>query len=203
MKKGRRGPGPLARPDRAGLERAARLFLAAIGERSLKSDQRRTPRRVASAWADEILSGYAAEPARILGTAFASRDRGMVVVRDIPFVSVCVHHLLPFQGSAHVAYLPAGRIVGLSKMARLLDALARRLQLQERLTRQVTAALDAALAPRGSACRIEAEHLCMTMRGARTRGARVITTSYSGAFDRHPALRAEFLRLTSPSRRRR
>jgi GTP cyclohydrolase I len=200
MKRHRRVRGPVARPDRAGLERATRLFLDAIGERSLKSDQRRTPRRVAGAWADEILSGYAADPARILGTAFASRDRGMVVVRDIPFVSVCVHHLLPFHGTAHVAYLPAGRIVGLSKMARLLDALARRLQLQERLTRQVTAALDAALAPRGAACRIEAEHLCMTMRGARTRGARVVTTSYSGAFESHGTLRAEFLRLTSAPR---
>lgn len=190
------------RPDRAGLERATRLFLAAIGERSLNRDLRRTPRRVAEAWAGEILSGYAVDPARVLGTAFASPDRGMVVVRDIPFVSVCVHHLLPFHGTAHVAYLPAGRIVGLSKMARLVHALACRLQLQERLTRQVTAALDAALAPRGAACRIEAEHLCMTMRGARTRGARVVTTAYTGAFERSPALRAEFLRLSSPSRRR-
>jgi GTP cyclohydrolase I len=192
----------MARPDRAGLERATRLFLAAIGERSLIRDMRKTPRRVAEAWAGEILSGYAVDPARVLGTAFASRDRGMVVVRDIPFVSVCVHHLLPFHGTAHVAYLPAGRIVGLSKMARLVHALARRLQLQERLTRQVTAALDSALVPRGTACRIEAEHLCMTMRGARTRGARVVTTAYTGAFERRAALRAEFLRLSSPSRRR-
>jgi GTP cyclohydrolase I len=192
----------MARPDRAGLERATRLFLAAIGERSLIRDMRKTPRRVAEAWAGEILSGYAVDPARVLGTAFASRDRGMVVVRDIPFVSVCVHHLLPFHGTAHVAYLPAGRIVGLSKMARLVNALARRLQLQERLTRQVTAALDSALVPRGAACRIEAEHLCMTMRGARTRGARVVTTAYTGAFERSAALRAEFLRLSAPSRRR-
>jgi GTP cyclohydrolase I len=192
----------VARPDRAGLERATRLFLAAIGERSLIRDMRKTPRRVAEAWAGEILSGYAVDPARVLGTAFASRDRGMVVVRDIPFVSVCVHHLLPFHGTAHVAYLPAGRIVGLSKMARLVHALARRLQLQERLTRQVTAALDAALVPRGTACRIEAEHLCMTMRGARTRGARVVTTAYTGAFERSAALRVEFLRLSAPSRRR-
>jgi GTP cyclohydrolase IA len=192
----------VARPDRPGLERATRLFLEAIGERSLVRDLRRTPRRVAAAWAGEILSGYAVDPVRVLGTAFASRDRGMVVVRDIPFVSVCVHHLLPFHGTAHVAYLPAGRIVGLSKMARLVHALARRLQLQERLTRQVTASLDVALAPRGTACRIEAEHLCMTMRGARTRGTRVVTTAYTGAFERTAALRAEFLRLSAPARRR-
>jgi GTP cyclohydrolase I len=197
-----RARGPVARPDRAGLERATRLFLAAIGERSLIRDMRKTPRRVAAAWAGEILSGYAVDPARVLGTAFTSRDRGMVVVRDIPFVSVCVHHLLPFHGTAHVAYLPAGRIVGLSKLARLVHALARRLQLQERLTRQVAATLDAALAPRGTACRIEAEHLCMTMRGARTRGTRVVTTAYTGAFERFAVLRAEFLRLSSPSRRR-
>src|SRR5262249_42560950 len=152
----------------------------------LARDLRRTPARVASAWADEILSGYAADPARILGTAFASRDRGMVVVRDIPFVSVCVHHLLPFHGTAHAAYLPARRIVGLSKMARLVEALARRLQLQERLPRQIAAALDAALGPAGTACRVEAEHLCMSMRGARTRGARVVTTAYTGAFERRP-----------------
>jgi GTP cyclohydrolase I len=120
----------------------------------------------------------------------------MVVVRDIPFVSICVHHLLPFHGTAHVAYLPDDRIVGLSKVARLVDALARRLQLQERLTGQVTAALAAALAPAGVACRMEAQHLCMTLRGARATGTRVVTTSYTGSFRRRPALRAEFLRLT-------
>jgi GTP cyclohydrolase I len=198
----RRVPRPGSRPDRAGLERAARLFIAAIGERRLARDLRRTPRRVASAWADEILSGYGADPARILGAGFASRDRGLVVVRDIPFVSVCVHHLLPFHGTAAVAYLPGGRIAGLSKMARLVDALGRRLQLQERLTRQVVDALDATLGPRGAACRMEAEHLCMNLRGARSRGARVVTTAYSGAFETRPALRAEFLRLTSAGRRR-
>lgn len=189
-----------ARPDERKLRAAARRFLDAIGDRSLARDQRRTPDRVAAAWAREILSGYAADPAAILRTGFASKERGLVVVRDIPFVSVCVHHLLPFHGVAHVGYLPGGRIVGLSKIARLVDALSRRLQLQERLTRQVTDHLDAALLPRGSACRMEAEHLCMSVRGARKRGARVITMAWSGVFDRGTALRAEFLRLTSPAR---
>ena len=186
-------------PDRGRLLRAARLILAAIGEHDLRRDMRRTPERFAAAWSEEILSGYRANPDRILGAGFASRDHGMVVVRDIPFVSICVHHLLPFHGTAHVAYLPGDRIVGLSKVARLVDALARRLQLQERLTRQVSAAIAAALAPEGVACRMEAQHLCMTLRGARATGTRVVTTSFTGSFERRPQLRAEFLRLTGPA----
>jgi GTP cyclohydrolase IA len=188
-------------PDRARLRRAAQLFLSGIGERELVRDMRRTPDRVAEAWSREILSGYAANPERILAASFPSDEDGLVLVRDIPFVSVCVHHLLPFHGLAHVAYLPGGRIVGLSKIARAVDALARRLQLQERLTRQVTRSLEAALRPRGVACRIDAEHLCMTIRGARKRGTRVITSAYAGAFRRDPALRAEFLRLSGPDDR--
>ena len=186
------------RPDRATLLRAARLFLRGIGELELSADQRRTPERVADAWAGEILAGYGADPGRIVGSGFASDDEGLVVLREIPFVSVCVHHLLPFSGTAHVGYLPHGKIVGLSKIARLVDALARRLQLQERLTRQIVSELEAALAPSGVACRIEAEHQCLTIRGARKRGTRVVTTAYAGVFARRPALRAEFLRLTAP-----
>ncbi len=143
-------------PDRARLLRAARLFVAAIGERDLRRDQARTPARVADAWSREILSGYRADPARILATSFRSRESGMVVVRDIPFVSVCVHHLLPFHGNAAIAYLPGGRLAG------------------------------------------EAEHLCMTIRGPRTRGARVVTSAFSGAFRGSPSLRAEFLRQCGP-----
>jgi GTP cyclohydrolase I len=198
MTKGR-GARPTARPDRAGLRAAARRFLAAIGEKDLRRDQARTPERVADAWAGEILSGYAADPRRILGSGFPARDRDLVVVKDIPFVSVCVHHLLPFAGTAHVGYLPAERLAGLSKIARVVDALSRRLQLQERLTRQVAAALMEGLAPLGAACRMEAEHQCMTIRGARKRGTRVVTTAYEGAFRSRPALRAEFLRLSSPA----
>ena len=195
----RRPPGPGAGPDRDTLLRATRLFLEGIGDPDLASDLRRTPKRVADAWAGEILSGYASRPDAILGGAFRSPDRGMVVVRDIPFVSVCVHHLLPFHGRAHVGYLPGGRIVGLSKLARLVDAFSRRLQLQERLTRQVTAALDESLSCLGAACRMEAEHLCMTLRGARKEGAMVVTTSFTGSFAGKPSLRSEFLRLCSGS----
>ncbi|HET8946086.1 MAG TPA: GTP cyclohydrolase I [Candidatus Polarisedimenticolia bacterium] len=196
MKKARR-PRPTGRPDRVRLRAAARRFLEAIGEPELRRDQARTPQRVADAWAGEILSGYAADPRRILGAGFPARDRDLVVVKDIPFVSVCVHHLLPFAGTAHVGYLPAKRLAGLSKIARVVDVLSRRLQLQERLTRQVTAALMEGLAPLGAACRMEAEHQCMTIRGARKRGTRVVTTAYEGAFRARPALRAEFLRLSS------
>jgi len=197
-----------AGPDRRRLLRGAREFLAAIGEQGLQRDMRRTPGRVADAWHDEILAGYRADPDRILATAFRTEEDGMVVVRDIPFVSVCVHHLLPFHGTAHVAYLPGGRLVGLSKIARAVDALASRLQLQERLTRQTVDAVTRALRPRGAACRMEAEHLCMTVRGARKKGTRVVTSAYSGSFLKDAALRAEFLRLSGavpgsrPRRRR-
>ena len=188
-------------PDRRRLRAAAARFLEAIGERDLRRDQKRTPERVAEAWADEIVSGYAVDPHRVLGRGFPARDRDLVIVRDIPFVSICVHHLLPFSGTAHVGYLPGERIAGLSKIARVVDALSRRLQLQERLTRQVTSVVMEGLAPLGVACRMEAEHLCMTMRGARKRGARVVTTAYEGAFRARPSLRAEFLRLSGSTTR--
>jgi GTP cyclohydrolase I len=197
----RRRRGPL---DRDRLRRGARLFLAGIGERELRRDLKRTPERVADAWSTEIVAGYRADPARILAATFRAREDGMVIVSDIPFASVCVHHLLPFRGTAHVAYLPDGRLVGLSKIARVVDALARRLQLQERLTRQVVDCLTGALRPRGAACRMEAEHLCMTIRGARKQESRVVTSAYTGAFARDAALRAEFLRMSGhhPGRRR-
>lgn len=183
-------------PDRARLLRAARLFLQGIGETGLGRDRRATPRRVADAWSGEIVSGYRSDPLRILARTISARAHDMVTVRDIPFTSVCVHHLLPFRGTAHVAYLPGRRLVGLSKITRAVDALARRLQLQERLTRQVVEALVGALRPLGAACRMEAEHLCMTIRGTRAGGTRVVTSAYAGAFRSSPALRAEFLRLT-------
>jgi GTP cyclohydrolase I len=183
-------------PDRIALRRAAALFLRATGENEMRSDMRRTPRRVADAWANDLLSGYAADPEGLLKSTFPSKDRDLVVLRDLHFVSVCVHHLLPFHGTAHVAYLPQGRLVGLSKIAQLVDALSRRLQLQERLTRQVTSAIQTALRPAGAACRMEAEHFCMTARDARRRGVRVVTSAYSGVFETRPSLRAEFLRLS-------
>jgi GTP cyclohydrolase I len=170
--------------------------VSGIGEPDLRRDLARTPERVAKAWSGEILSGYRADLSRILATLDNSSEQGMVVVRDIAFVSVCVHHLLPFYGTAHVAYLPDGRLAGVSKIARAVDALSRRLQLQERLSRQIVEALHSALRPLGVACRMEAEHLCMTIRGARNRGTRVVTSAYTGAFRKSPSLRMEFLRLS-------
>ena len=192
----RRRPGP----DRALIQRAARLLLRGIGETGLQRDLLATPRRVADAWSAEIVSGYRADPGRILAKTIPAQDRDLVVVRDIPFTSVCVHHLLPFFGTAHVAYLPGDRLIGLSKITRAVDALARRLQLQERLTRQVVEALALALRPLGAACKMEAEHLCMTIRGTRKTGTRVVTSAYTGVFRSSPALRAEFLRLAGAYR---
>jgi GTP cyclohydrolase I len=182
-------------PDRGRILHAARLLLQGIGETGLRRDQRATPRRVADAWSSEIVSGYRADPERILAKTIPAQDHDMVVVRDIPFTSVCVHHLLPFFGTANIAYVPDDRLVGLSKITRAVDALARRLQLQERLTRQVVETLARALRPLGAACTMEAEHLCMTIRGTRKKGTRVVTAAYSGAFRSSPVLRAEFLRL--------
>jgi len=184
--------------NRTRMMRGARLFLSGIDEPDLKRDLRRTPARVADAWSREILSGYGIDPLRILSTGSPTREQGMVVVHGIRFVSVCVHHLLPFYGSADVAYIPQRRLVGLSKIARVVDALAHRLQLQERLTRQITEAIAAALEPRGVACRMEAEHFCMTIRGTRKRSARVVTIAWRGRFERSAALRSEFLRLSGP-----
>jgi GTP cyclohydrolase I len=192
-----------AGPDRALILRAARLLLEGIGEPSLRRDQRATPRRVAQTWTSEIVSGYRIDPDRVLGKTIPANGHDMVVVRDIPFTSVCVHHLLPFQGTAHVAYVPGERLVGLSKITRAVDALARRLQLQERLTRQVVDALSRALRPLGAACTMDAEHLCMTLRGTRKRGTRVVTFAGSGVFQSSPPLRAEFLRLADRDRRAR
>lgn len=185
--------------NRARLLRGARLFLTGIDEPDLKRDLRRTPARVADAWSREILSGYAIDPLAILSTGSSAREKGMVVVHGIRFVSICVHHLLPFYGSAAVAYLPERRLVGLSKIARVVDALAHRLQLQERLTRQITETIAEALDPVGVACRMEAEHLCMTIRGTRKRSARVVTTAWHGRFEKSASLRAEFLRLRDPA----
>ena len=172
-------------------------MLQGIGETGLARERRATPQRVADAWSREIVSGYGTDPRRILARTMAARDHDLVLVRDIPFTSVCVHHLLPFGGTAHVAYLPGRRLVGLSKIARAVDALARRLQLQERLTRQIVETLQESLRPLGSACVMEAEHLCMSIRGPRKKGARVVTTAYTGVFRSRPALRLEFLRLAS------
>ena len=188
------------RPDRAGMKRAISLFLRASGAPMSAADRARTPERVAEAWAGELLGGYAADPVGELTHEPAPPRAGMVVLRDIVFHSICVHHLLPFFGRAHVAYLPGRRIAGLSKVARVVDVLARRLQVQERLTEGIVEALERGLRPAGAACIVEAEHLCVASRGVGKEGVRIVTSCFSGSLARGK-LRQEALGLLRPGPR--
>lgn len=175
-----------------GPEDAVTRLLQYVGEDPGRDGLKETPARVARSL-KELTAGYGADVSALFKTFDASYDE-MVLVRRIGFTSLCEHHLLPFLGYAHVAYIPNGRVVGLSKLARLVDAYARRLQLQERLTEEVTRALDTYLHPQGSACVIEARHSCMGCRGVRKEQAVMVTSSLTGAF-RQPAVRAEFMSL--------
>lgn len=173
-------------------------LLQYIGEDPTREGLRDTPRRVVKAWR-EMTEGYRVEPGTVLGTDFAADGYDeMIVCKDIEFISTCEHHLLPFVGMAHVGYIPGlsalsgGRVVGLSKMARLVDCFARRLQIQEKLTRQVAETMQAVLAPEGVGVVVEAKHSCMACRGVRKQSAGMVTTALLGAFKQH-AVRAEFL----------
>ena len=182
--------------DKDRMLRAMGEFLAAIGDDSLAAESRNTPERVATAWCEDILEGYSHDTAKILLPLGAPGDCGTVLVKEIEFVSVCVHHLLPFFGKAHVAYQPGARLVGLSKVARLVDCRSRRLQIQEVLTRQIVADLMKHLKPEGAACFMEAQHLCMIIRGAAKKGSRVVTSVVAGCFE-EPKRREELFRLIS------
>jgi GTP cyclohydrolase IA len=173
---------------------AAYAELLMVSGAVLTDELLETPGRAAKAWG-ELTSGYAVDVPGLFKTFDASGYDEMVVVRDIPFASLCEHHLLPFYGRAAVAYIPDGRIVGLSKLARLVDAYARRLQVQERLTNQVADALMEHLTPVGAAVIMEAEHLCMSLRGARTPGAITVTSALRGAIFTKPEARAEAMSL--------
>jgi GTP cyclohydrolase IA len=153
-----------------------------------------TPGRVARMFA-EVLAGAALDPARHLAVSFAEDHHEMVVVKDIPFESLCEHHLMPFHGRAHVAYVPNGRIVGLSKIARVVEEFARRLQVQERLTSQVADTMWERLAPEGVGVVLEATHTCMTMRGVRKPGSVMVTSAVRGTFKSRSETRAEFMKL--------
>lgn len=176
--------------DLEAAQAAASALLAALGQR-VDADTADTPRRMALAYAEMLT------PAAFEMTTFANTDGydELVVVQDIPVRSVCAHHMLPFVGVAHVGYLPADRIVGLSKLARVVDFLGRRAQTQERLTRQVAESLDVQLSPRGVGVVVEAEHTCMTVRGAQALGTRTVTSTLLGTVRDNPASRAEFLAL--------
>ena len=182
------------------IEKAVREILIAIGEDPDRDGLARTPRRVAEMYA-EIFSGLHEDPSRHLIVTFEANHDEMVMVRDIPLYSQCEHHLAPFHGHAHVAYIPGedGRITGLSKLARLVDGFAHRPQVQERLTTQIADAIVGVLQPRGAFVMIEAEHLCMSMRGVRKPGALTVTSAVRGLFKDNPATRAEVMALLGPS----
>ena len=182
--------------DRQAIERIVGKMIDAIGEDRQREGLRETPRRVADMYA-ELFSGMDQDPREVLAVGFEEGHREMVVFRDIPFYSMCEHHLLPFFGNAHLGYIPNknGRVVGASKLARVVEILARRPQLQERLTRQIADTITEAIQPDGVAVVIEAEHLCMTMRGIKKPGSNIITSATRGLFRNRAATRAEFLSL--------
>ncbi|MCG3133756.1 MAG: GTP cyclohydrolase 1 [Planctomycetes bacterium] len=186
-------PGADAAEPADPIEPIVSRLLAAIGEDPARAGLARTPHRVAKAYRF-MTQGYAQDPAELLnGAVFREDTDEMVVVRDIEVYSLCEHHLVPFFGKAHVGYLPKGRIVGLSKIPRIVDAYARRLQVQERLTSQIARALDQVLAPRGVGVVIEAQHLCMMMRGVEKQNSRAVTSCMLGLFRSDARTRAEFL----------
>jgi GTP cyclohydrolase I len=177
------------------IEKAALQILSSIGENPRREGLLKTPQRVARAWR-EMTSGYNADLDAIFNGAFFKADtREMVIVKDIAFYSLCEHHLLPFFGKAHVAYIPGRHIVGLSKIPRLVETFARRLQVQERLTDQVAQTLFKKLKPRGVAVVLEAQHLCVNMRGVRNETSSAVTSSMLGVFQSDSRVREEFLNL--------
>jgi GTP cyclohydrolase I len=184
--------------DASKMEAAVRLFLEGIGERFPGDDLEATPARVARAWIDDLVAGYALDPDAELTWSQAPPQCGPVVARDIRFASVCVHHLLPFVGVAHLAYQPAERLAGLSKLGRLVDAHARRLTVQEHLTRRIVDSLDRVLRPQAALVVLEAEHTCMTLRGVRKEGSRFLTWAAAGAWKDDPGARREILDRLTP-----
>ncbi len=183
--------------DAAELQAAVLRILQAVGEDPEREGLKRTPERVARMYA-ELLSGYHVDPKVIVNDAiFEVKYDEMVIVRDIEFYSLCEHHMLPFMGRVHVAYLPDGKVLGLSKIPRIVDIFARRLQVQERMTRQIADLIRDLLHPQGVAVVVEALHLCMMMRGVQKHNARMTTSAMHGAFRANLATRQEFLEMIS------
>jgi len=182
--------------DRLRIERAVRELLIAIGEDPEREGVLGTPERVAEAYA-YLFAGVGEDPTRHLEVGFMESARDTVLVRDIPLVSLCEHHLMPFIGKAHLGYAPNGRVVGLSKLARLVEGYARRPQLQERLTAQIADALYEVLGSRGSMVVIEADHTCMTARGVQKPGSVTVTSAVRGIYEEDKSLRAETMALIS------
>ena len=191
----------LEKPSREEAEAAVRTLIRWAGDDPDREGLLDTPKRVAKAFG-ELYRGYGEDPNEVLDRVFQEVEGygDQVLVRDIPFYSHCEHHMVPFHGVAHIAYLPSKGVVGLSKLARLVDVYARRLQTQETMTAQIAEAMDEALKPRGVAVMIEAEHMCMSMRGVQKQGARTITTQFTGAYREDPAEQARFFTLLRGSR---
>ena len=180
--------------DKERIRKAVIELLLAIGENPQREGLLHTPDRVAEMYG-EIFGGLHQDPAEVLKVSFAENHQEMVILRDIPFYSMCEHHLLPFHGKAHIGYIPSGRVVGISKLARVVEIYARRPQLQERLTSQIADSIMRNVQPIGVGVVIEAEHLCMTMRGIRKPGSMVVTSANRGTFRTRRETRAEFLSL--------
>ncbi len=187
--------------DLSRIERAVREILLSIGEDPGREGLFETPERVAEAYT-HLFSGLREDPARNLEVSFPAEGHDTVLLRDVPLASMCEHHLLPFVGKAHVGYVPEGRVVGLSEIVHLVEGFARRPQLQERLTAQIADALHESLGSRGSFVVIEAEQLCMTMRGAQKPGTITVTSAFRGVFDEEPGRRSEVMALISRSEKR-
>jgi GTP cyclohydrolase IA len=177
---------------RAAIEGAVHSTLKSIGEDPEREGLRRTPERVARMY-EELTAGYHTDPVSLINEALFEVDYSeMVIVKDIDFYSLCEHHMLPFLGKAHVAYIPNGRVVGLSKIPRIVDMFARRLQVQERMTQQIANFIDEVLQPHGVAVVVEGVHMCMMMRGVKKANASMITSAVLGTFKNDPKTRAEF-----------
>ncbi|HEX5868629.1 MAG TPA: GTP cyclohydrolase I FolE [Beijerinckiaceae bacterium] len=187
---------PAKRPSREDAEAAVRTLIRWAGDDPSREGLVDTPSRVAKAY-EQLFKGYREKPEDILDRVFEEVEGydDIVLVRDIPFYSHCEHHMVPFLGKAHVAYYPSGGVVGLSKLARLVDAYARRLQTQETMTVQIAEAIDRVLQPRGVAVMLDAEHFCMSIRGVQKEGARTLTTRFTGRFKDEPAEQVRFLTL--------
>jgi GTP cyclohydrolase I len=193
----RAAPQPVEpRPTREEAESAVRTLIAYIGDNPAREGLVETPKRFIAAF-DELYGGYRECPVEVLDRTFAEMGTydDFVLVRDIAFNSHCEHHMMPFFGKAHVAYMPVDRVVGLSKLGRLVDVYARRLQTQEHMTSQIATAIDEILKPRGVAVMIEAEHMCMSVRGVEKPGASTITTQFAGLFRDSPEQQVRFLTM--------
>ena len=196
---GQTSPGSLRRGagekmDKAKIEQGVRLILEGIGEDPARAGLRETPERIARMYG-ELAAGYRDDAAVHLRKRFRVERNDMVLEKDIVFYSLCEHHMLPFYGTAALAYIPNGEVAGLSKLARTVEVYARRLQIQERMTSQIADAVTRELSPRGVMVLLEAEHMCMTMRGVKKPGTRTTTVAVRGEFETDPALREQFYRM--------